>query len=107
MTAIIKNSFLPLYRSGDPEQLDRLLPPLDVHRTQRFRRDARAGAAGRIQHLARDQDLRTELLVQLLDARGEDHDVAGDGVLLALRRTDVAGDRLASVQSDTDRDRRN
>src|ERR1044071_9471939 len=50
----------------------------------------------------RDEELRADLLVQLLDARGEVHHVADDRVLLPKLRADAARHGLARVQPDAD-----
>src|SRR5262245_66647893 len=66
---------------GNPEDLDGLLVALDAHRAQRCRLLARA-----LEDLVRSENLRVVLLVELLDPRGEDDDVAGHRVLLAIGR---------------------
>src|SRR5882724_4491193 len=88
--------------SGEAVDFDGFLTAFDTHRAEGG--GAGAEVAGALEHFARDQDLGVEFLVELLDARGEDHDVAGDGVLLTLLGADVAADRVAGMQADADLD---
>src|SRR3954467_14032758 len=82
---------------GNAKNLDRPLVPLDAHCAERCRLLARA-----LEHLVRSEDLRVVLLVELLDARGEDDDIAGHRVLFALGRANVAGDGIAGMKADAD-----
>jgi hypothetical protein len=63
-------------RSGKAIDLDRLVAALHLHQPQRF--SAVSVLAGLAQHFGRDEELRTALLVELLDPRGEDYHVAAD-----------------------------
>jgi hypothetical protein len=56
-------------------------------------------------HAVRGEQVRAVLLIQLLEARGDVHDVADDRVLLALRRSDRSCDDLTSVETDPQRRR--
>jgi hypothetical protein len=87
-------------RSGKAIDLDRLVAALHLHQPQRF--SAVIVLAGLAQYFGRDEELRTAVLVELLDPRGEDYDIAADRILLPRLRADVSGDRLASVQADAD-----
>src|SRR5262245_55926605 len=68
---------------GKPEELEGRRALLGAHRAQRCRLLARA-----LEDLVRSENLRVVLLVELLDPRGEDDDVAGHRVLLAIGRAD-------------------
>src|SRR5690349_11654645 len=75
-------------RLGDAVDVERLVAAFDVHRTERS--GVRRRFATVAQHFARDEELGAEALVELLDALGEDHYIAGDRILLAQRRADIA-----------------
>ena len=53
-------------------------------------------------HRLGDDQVRLKLLGRLLDARGQVHHVADDGVFLALAAAHVAGKRLSQVQADAE-----
>src|SRR5579859_2204546 len=89
-------------RSVESPDLELLAVALDRRRRQRRR--ACPGTERR-HHRARDEEAGAKLLGELLDARGEIDGVADRGELLAPRRTDIAGHRLAVMQADADAQR--